>query len=251
MDFVDRNLICKDCGAEFLFTAGEQLFFHEKQFTNDPKRCKECKAKRDNRRMRGKRGPSVRNALPQQPFRLSPLMEHLSSAGHAFSRGKFQNYPEGRMDFVDKELKCIDCGAEFTFSAAEQLFFHDEQFKNDPKRCRQCRARLNSRPRKPLRPEATCAECGSGTTVPFTPNQGSPVLCRPCLQKNTVANRPRSASTRPVGQWPSSLCGNPIPGDEEEVFRLHVTDPQRRSTVQMHYIAMAFCGYARASAMSG
>ena len=31
MDFVDRNLICMDCEAEFVFTAGEQLFFHEKQ----------------------------------------------------------------------------------------------------------------------------------------------------------------------------------------------------------------------------
>ena len=31
MDFVDRNLICMDCGAEFVFTAGDQLFFHEKQ----------------------------------------------------------------------------------------------------------------------------------------------------------------------------------------------------------------------------
>src|ERR1022692_4945406 len=81
------------------------------------------------------------------------------------------------MDFIDRDLICMDCGAEFTFSAAEQLFFHNEQFKNDPKRCRQCRARRNSRLRMPLRPETTttCAECGSGTTGPFTPNQGSPV----------------------------------------------------------------------------
>ena len=46
MDFVDRTLKCIDCGAEFIFTAGEQLFFHEKQFKNDPKHCKQCKAKR-------------------------------------------------------------------------------------------------------------------------------------------------------------------------------------------------------------
>jgi CxxC-x17-CxxC domain-containing protein len=82
------------------------------------------------------------------------------------------------MAFIDRDLICMDCGAEFMFSAAEQLFFHDEQFKNDPKRCRQCRARRNSRPRKPLRPETTTtyAECGSGTTVPFTPNKGRPAL---------------------------------------------------------------------------
>jgi len=46
MDYQDRILSCIDCGADFVFTAGEQLFFHDKQFTNDPKRCKQCKAKR-------------------------------------------------------------------------------------------------------------------------------------------------------------------------------------------------------------
>jgi hypothetical protein len=30
------------------------------------------------------------------------------------------------MDFVDRELKCIDCGAEFGFTAGEQFFFHDK-----------------------------------------------------------------------------------------------------------------------------
>jgi CxxC-x17-CxxC domain-containing protein len=48
-DFVDRILLCQDCGQEFVFTAGEQIFFFEKQFKNDPKRCKGCKAKRASR----------------------------------------------------------------------------------------------------------------------------------------------------------------------------------------------------------
>ena len=46
MEFVDRLLLCADCGGEFVFTAGEQLFFFDKQFKNDPKRCKGCKSKR-------------------------------------------------------------------------------------------------------------------------------------------------------------------------------------------------------------
>lgn len=44
--FTDQVLTCIDCGKEFVFTAGEQLFFHEKQFTNTPKHCKSCKARR-------------------------------------------------------------------------------------------------------------------------------------------------------------------------------------------------------------
>lgn len=47
MAFVDRDLTCLDCGLEFVFTAGEQLFFQTRQFVNDPKHCKMCKAKRN------------------------------------------------------------------------------------------------------------------------------------------------------------------------------------------------------------
>src|SRR2546426_8945325 len=46
MEFQDKVLKCIDCGADFVFTAGEQLFFHDKAFRNEPKRCKACKAKR-------------------------------------------------------------------------------------------------------------------------------------------------------------------------------------------------------------
>lgn len=39
----DRTIVCKDCGAEFVFTEGEQAFYAEKGFTNDPVRCPECR----------------------------------------------------------------------------------------------------------------------------------------------------------------------------------------------------------------
>ena len=44
MEFQDKSLTCVDCGSEFIWTAGEQLFFADKQFKNEPKRCKACKA---------------------------------------------------------------------------------------------------------------------------------------------------------------------------------------------------------------
>ena len=55
-----------DCGTDFIFTAGEQQFYHEKDFKNEPKRCKACKVKRQN-------SPSERelaflDALKHQPF---------------------------------------------------------------------------------------------------------------------------------------------------------------------------------------
>ncbi len=41
--YEDKTLICKDCGKEFIFTAGEQEFYASKGFTNEPQRCKECR----------------------------------------------------------------------------------------------------------------------------------------------------------------------------------------------------------------
>jgi CxxC-x17-CxxC domain-containing protein len=51
--FEDRTLVCRDCGQEFIFTAGEQEFFAEKGFQNEPTRCKEC---RDSRRSQASEG---------------------------------------------------------------------------------------------------------------------------------------------------------------------------------------------------
>ncbi|MEG2295386.1 MAG: zinc-ribbon domain containing protein [Oscillospiraceae bacterium] len=44
----DKTISCKDCGAEFIFTASEQDFFAEKGFTNEPQRCKPCRVARKN-----------------------------------------------------------------------------------------------------------------------------------------------------------------------------------------------------------
>ena len=44
MPFEDKTLTCIDCGQTFVFTAGEQEFFAQKGFQNEPKRCKNCKA---------------------------------------------------------------------------------------------------------------------------------------------------------------------------------------------------------------
>lgn len=52
----DKTLTCKDCGAEFVFTASEQEFYAEKGFTNEPQRCKACRNARKNNRGDSDRG---------------------------------------------------------------------------------------------------------------------------------------------------------------------------------------------------
>ncbi|MCX7843744.1 MAG: zinc-ribbon domain-containing protein [Clostridia bacterium] len=42
----DKSLVCKDCGSPFTFTVGEQQFYAEKGFTNEPQRCPDCRKAR-------------------------------------------------------------------------------------------------------------------------------------------------------------------------------------------------------------
>ncbi len=109
------------------------------------------------------------------------------------------------MEFVDRLLTCVDCGGEFIFTAGEQLFFNDKQFKNDPKRCKPCKSKRHGGAAKEgsgpaaaglsrTETRTNCSECGIETTVPFKPTQGRPVLCRACFQ-----------AKRPVGAVPTEL----------------------------------------------
>ena len=55
----DKTLVCQDCGKEFVFTAGEQEFYKEKGFENEPKRCKACRdARKAQRRARAEAAPA-------------------------------------------------------------------------------------------------------------------------------------------------------------------------------------------------
>ena len=40
--FIDKQLTCLDCGSEFTFTIGEQMYFWAKGLS-EPKRCKSCR----------------------------------------------------------------------------------------------------------------------------------------------------------------------------------------------------------------
>ena len=51
----DKTLTCRECGADFEFTASEQAFYAEKGFTNEPGRCPSCRAARKQRTNDGTR----------------------------------------------------------------------------------------------------------------------------------------------------------------------------------------------------
>ena len=53
--YEDKTLVCRDCGNEFVFTAGEQAFYAEKGFQNEPTRCRDCRSARKAGRSSGER----------------------------------------------------------------------------------------------------------------------------------------------------------------------------------------------------
>ncbi len=61
MALEDKNLNCKDCGKEFIFTSGEQEFYASRGLMNEPRRCPECRSiARRQRNQAGENAPSQR-----------------------------------------------------------------------------------------------------------------------------------------------------------------------------------------------
>ena len=50
MAYTDRTLTCADCGTPFTFSADDQSYHAQKGFTNEPKRCPNCRTQRREQR---------------------------------------------------------------------------------------------------------------------------------------------------------------------------------------------------------
>jgi CxxC-x17-CxxC domain-containing protein len=50
MSFQDKSIQCSDCGVTFTHSAEDQEFFQSKGYTNEPKRCTECRQARKTER---------------------------------------------------------------------------------------------------------------------------------------------------------------------------------------------------------
>jgi CxxC-x17-CxxC domain-containing protein len=113
------------------------------------------------------------------------------------------------LSYQDKTLICVDCGAEFAFTANEQAFYADRGFTNEPKRCQACRqSRKAARGggysgggyssngdgygasggfssgggRREMH-TVQCSNCGGEARVPFVPRGDRPVYCSDCFSQ--------------------------------------------------------------------
>ena len=102
MSFVDKTLTCRDCNAEFVFTIGEQEFYAEKGFTNEPSRCPDCRRANKARRNAdgGNFGGGGGGFGGQRQDR--PMYDAICSECGKDTRVPFQPKP-------DRPVYCNDC----------------------------------------------------------------------------------------------------------------------------------------------
>jgi CxxC-x17-CxxC domain-containing protein len=93
MAFQDKSLQCSDCGATFTFSAKDQEFFQTKGFTNEPKRCPECRQAKKAERNGGSGGGY---GAPRQMFP--------ATCGECGKATEVPFQPRG-----DKPVYCSDC----------------------------------------------------------------------------------------------------------------------------------------------
>ena len=103
MSFTDKTLTCRDCGSQFTFTAGEQEFYAQKGFDNEPTRCPSCRKARKMQRNEASGG------------------EHgygsgggYSGGGSYSSGGNYGGGGYGRTERVQYETVCSNCGRQTT-----------------------------------------------------------------------------------------------------------------------------------------
>ena len=116
------------------------------------------------------------------------------------------------MNFVDKSLACVECGGEFTHSAADQQRYAQRGYTNEPRRCPNCREKRRGAggggggggsrggyaggggggggARSGMARAmftAVCAECGQEAQLTFQPKGDRPVYCRDCFNSRRTS----------------------------------------------------------------
>ena len=87
MSFVDKTMTCRDCGEDFVFTVGEQEFYAEKGFTNEPTRCPACR-------------------------RANKARRNSTGGGSSYGNGGGGGYGGGRAERTMHPAVCSACGKE-------------------------------------------------------------------------------------------------------------------------------------------
>ncbi len=105
MSFTDKTLTCRDCGNPFTFTTGEQEFYAQKGFDNEPTRCADCRRTRKAQRSEGGYGNDRGGDSYGGGY---------SSGGGGYSSGGGGGGSYGRTERVQHQTVCSSCGKQTT-----------------------------------------------------------------------------------------------------------------------------------------
>ncbi|MBA2558085.1 MAG: zinc-ribbon domain containing protein [Chloroflexi bacterium] len=109
--YTDRTLNCVDCGQEFTFTSGEQEFYAQRGFTEQPKRCAACRAAKKAQRSSGGSGASgYGNGGGEGYGRPSHSGDSGYGAGGGYSSGGSSGGYRERAPREMHAATCADCG---------------------------------------------------------------------------------------------------------------------------------------------
>lgn len=105
MSHTDRALICRQCGASFAFTTGEQTFYATRGLTNEPARCSSC---RNARKATGGPSPVNEGYVHYGPFASfggrTPRQMHPATCGQCGEMTEVPFAPRG-----DRPVLCAEC----------------------------------------------------------------------------------------------------------------------------------------------
>ena len=114
MSYADKTITCRDCGMDFVFTAGEQEFYAQKGFSNEPTRCPSCRQARkaDGGGRSGGRssgygdsdGVYSSGARSSGGYSSSPREMHTATCASCGKEAQVPFLPRG-----DKPVYCSDC----------------------------------------------------------------------------------------------------------------------------------------------
>jgi CxxC-x17-CxxC domain-containing protein len=160
MSYADKVLKCRDCGAEFVFTAGEQEFYAQKGFINEPTRCPTCRRARKASGGGGGGGGRGRDSYSSDGYSdrdsYSGGDSYGSSdsySGGGYSSGGYSSGGGGGRGYGDREGGYSDRGSRSGFGGTREMH------------------------------TAVCASCGGEAKVPFVPRGDKPVYCSNCFQE--------------------------------------------------------------------
>ncbi len=107
MSFTDKTLTCKDCGQEFIWTAGEQEFYQTRGLQNQPGRCPSCRAAR--------RSNSGGGGYASERSMSGPREFHIATCSNCGQEARVPFVPRG-----DKPVYCSSCFEQVRPSASRR-----------------------------------------------------------------------------------------------------------------------------------